>query len=194
MYKNRYIYDGEPILFPYFPLNNNAILPMDTFKNEVSLHWESYIQSVQNTIALDESPTTLDLNFINNPNDYNYQSLFKKNKEGIEAFNQVLKSFMGWWNSFYSGYRVIDYISGKFIPEIGTNIDNKLLKKHNRLPNYNLFLIAVYDKVPFNLKNAGRNFIIEPISHLDLTYQDENRRSNSIGCLVDKLTQHLIYE
>lgn len=136
----------------------------------------------------------MDISFINKPNSFNYQTLFKNNIEGKETFDQVLKSFKVWWFSPYNGYRIADQISGDVIPNVWEGIKNKLLNNYSMLPNDNFVLFAIYDIVPFKLQSKGRNFIIEPLSNLDIKYKDKSEQSKSIRCLVVKFTHKLFIE
>ncbi|MEQ6356495.1 hypothetical protein ABNX05_17880 [Lysinibacillus sp. M3] len=193
VYKNYYEYSDEPKVFPFLYLEKNTLLSMDAFIDEISKYWENYIHSLHDRI-IDNEVLTMDINFINKPNSFNYHTLFKNNIEGKETFDQILKSFKVWWFSPYNGYRIGDQLSGDVIPIVWEGIKNKLLTKYSTLPNYNFVLFAIYDNVPFSLQSKGSNFIIEPLSNLDLKYKDESEQSKSISCLVDKFTQKLFSE
>lgn len=183
-YKNFYERDNQNKLFPYIPMNDEALLEEKDFKNVLASHWHEHIKVLNETDPMRLS--RLDQDFMNYPNFYFYRSLFRDNQKGYETIEDVFRSFKSWWDNPYSGCRIMDYISGKIIPEVGEGIQRETSRS-----SHSLILQVVYDSIPsdFQLDMVGNYFIIESLKDIDIRYLYEKDRSKTIRLLIDKLVK-----
>lgn len=170
-------------MFPKLPLTNEGLLEFEEFNRNFSMVWNELItkwnekpEGKQRKLFKDEIQG----------NQYEYYNiLFKPNEKGKETIKNVWESFLNWWMSPYSGFHILDRISGDCIPIIYKNIEGYF--NPDSVPDGNYVIQVVYDQLPNNLAINGSYFLIVSMHEIDTKYLSEENCLSSIDNISKRL-------
>lgn len=150
--------DNEEFKFPYYP---STISFKEDFEWKYRELWDYISQSIcdhQN-----------DLEIYYEKKELIYQSLFLNNSESLNKFNEIVKSFDTWWDSFAGRFSIegsIDERSEKVYFELS----NLLIQKGIE-PQKTLSISLIYDECMLDSIEVTPYFAMVPIRDYFIKYK-----------------------